>query len=184
MTREEFWKAFEQTKKDFPEYKDGDAARTKLHRVFYAQFVDTRIKEQVEKCFGLSGLLQAQEKDEHFNSIPLQKWDNLAASICLKAYTKAKRETLKEGWSNCFDVCVLKEAARQLLEEKVHPVPDFFPVWWPTGEKKVNGYYPGRVLSSRVYKGEAFADIFTHILTVSAPRTRKGTAEISVNLRK
>lgn len=85
------------------------------HRQFYAQFVNTYIKKSVLQSIGLEKL-KAAAYDEHLNSIALSYWDSMAhyariSSVCNKMKECGDFLTL----SGC--VCILKEAARQVIEE-------------------------------------------------------------------
>ena len=86
------------------------------HRQYYAQFVDDSVRRMVEQYFTLETLRAST--DEHLNDIPLRRWDSLA--IMLVHYSSI-RELLREYgdfWSLAGGVCILKEAAHQLVEGK------------------------------------------------------------------
>lgn len=83
------------------------------HREYYAQFVNIRAKSLVKKFIGIDRLREST--DESFNDIPLKKWDSLIYFIDYESINKLKDAgdflTIAGG------VCLLKEAARQILEE-------------------------------------------------------------------
>jgi hypothetical protein len=83
------------------------------HREYHGQFVTPRIKSYVLRKFGIDRLTQST--DPHLNDIPLREWGilNFRADLFKKADLKAAGE----HYSIAFEVCVLKEAARQLIEE-------------------------------------------------------------------
>lgn len=86
-----------------------DSAR--LHREYYAQFVTPGVLDTVRNWFGVERLVRATDQ-EYFNTIPLVEWDRLANAV---PRTQAMRDA-GEGWSLGSAVCILKEAARQLVE--------------------------------------------------------------------
>lgn len=80
------------------------------HREYYAQFVDSEIKGRVRF---LLPQIEASE-DEHLNDIPLKVWDNISADYTGvgRKLKEADDYLTKAGW-----VCIVKEAARQLVED-------------------------------------------------------------------
>jgi hypothetical protein len=84
------------------------------HEQYYSQFVDTGILQTV-KTLSMKSLVEG--KDEHFNNIPLQTWDRMAALVPLHIGKKLRE--LGDGISLAGAVCILKEAARQLVEKKL-----------------------------------------------------------------
>jgi hypothetical protein len=78
------------------------------HRQYYAQLV-TESHRLAAESFGIDNLRRAFAEDEHFNSIPLASWD-------ARAGLRADYKSLGDGRSLAGDVCILKEAARQLIE--------------------------------------------------------------------
>lgn len=77
------------------------ASSTAAHRAYYAQYVGEQVKLLVARVFG--GELY-KSKDPHLNDLELRRWDAL----------KANGDYLTLGTG----VCVLKEAARQLIESQ------------------------------------------------------------------
>jgi hypothetical protein len=83
------------------------------HRQYYAQFVTPRIKQEVAKRFGVEKLAKAFAVDENLNNIDLRHWDALS----MLTHNILRRGHDEGGWTLCFNTCVLKEAARQVIEE-------------------------------------------------------------------
>jgi hypothetical protein len=86
------------------------------HREYYAQFVTPRIKDEVRKYFGVEQLKRALATDEHLNSIELHKWDALGGYPARRLSGAALKEA-GDGSTMATTVCILKEAARQIVEE-------------------------------------------------------------------
>lgn len=82
------------------------------HRQYYAQFVTESIRQSVLRRFGREALLASN--DPHLNDIPLARWDALANA--LSPYEQPDYPEGKRFWSLGSAVCILKEAARQLIE--------------------------------------------------------------------
>jgi hypothetical protein len=81
------------------------------HREYQAQFVNDNVKRMVIDAIGIERLKKS--KDEHFNDIPLHIWDNIGLPYGIS-------EKLKEAgdyYTLAGQVCILKEAGRQLLEK-------------------------------------------------------------------
>lgn len=85
------------------------------HRRFYAQFVTPEIRQAVQESFGAEALIEEHSKCPHFNSIPIQYWDALAIIEKESVDHDLLREA-GESWSQCTGLCILKEAARQIVE--------------------------------------------------------------------
>lgn len=83
------------------------------HREYYAQFVTPEIRKQVLARFPLKRLCQTSDQ-EHLNSIPLSGWDGLAYSM---EGIAAPLRLADDFPTLCSRVCILKEAAKQLIEE-------------------------------------------------------------------
>lgn len=89
--------------------KDYMANSSELHHAYYSEIavaLGIKITDAalIERC------KQAlADGDEHLNSIPLQRWDNMAVSF------RPDRKVLEargEGWSLATGVCVFKAAAK------------------------------------------------------------------------
>jgi hypothetical protein len=87
-----------------------------MHRRYYAQFVNDAVKDMViTDMGGKEKLIAAYKKDEHFNSLPLYRWDSMA--VALRSLYNSVGKQLGDYYSNAGAVCILKEAARQIVEE-------------------------------------------------------------------
>ncbi len=87
------------------------------HADYYGQFVTLEIKAMVETALGYR--LRNYPHDEHLNDIQLAIWDNLAGSRKLARMQGDYRSTLNAGEDNSLatQVCILKQAARQIIRE-------------------------------------------------------------------
>jgi len=79
------------------------------HREYYAQYVTDAIVSHVGTAIGQKLL---RSTDEHFNDIPLRRWDDIGWGMRpdFKAYGDSD--------SLAGRVCIVKEAARQWLEQE------------------------------------------------------------------
>jgi hypothetical protein len=88
---------------------------TAAHRRFYGQFVTPEIERILLNHISLSDLRAST--DPHMNDIPLRRWDdlfNLTPSSVWKAIRDAGDVN---ACSFANNVCLYKEAARQILEK-------------------------------------------------------------------
>ena len=92
---------------------------TELHDQYYAQFVTDRIKQMVLRRFGIERLVAAYREDTDLNNIPLVNWDGLGIHLLHDSpfLDHDLIKTTRQGYSNAGAVCILKEAARQLITE-------------------------------------------------------------------
>ena len=81
------------------------------HRQYYGQFVTPATKAHVLRGIGLAELKNSN--DPYFNDIPLHKWDGLVAN-CPGSATFSKAG---DYYTLAGGICLLKEAARQILED-------------------------------------------------------------------
>lgn len=107
--------------------KYGDANTP--HRSKYGAAVADIGLEQIRKLIPWSKeeLTEAYQKDKHFNSINIDKWDRIAGysedrrTGFLSSFGSPLKRMLSSAGVNCFScselVCVLKEAALQIVEE-------------------------------------------------------------------
>lgn len=99
------------TRKD---YLDGKCT----HSEYYSQMVKaTNAKDMVVNYWGLEKLKKAYNEDMNLNTIPIKEWDILAKRLVI-----GPQLTFSElGDMNTLSsrVCVLKEAARQVVNEKM-----------------------------------------------------------------
>lgn len=86
------------------------------HSTYYAQFVTESTKREVLNRFGLETLLQAAKQDNNFNTpiTPLKAWDALNSYYHRENYAQAQTP-----FTLSTEVCILKEAARQLVREVI-----------------------------------------------------------------
>jgi hypothetical protein len=109
MTKKEYLNAPRQTQVD----------STSIHRRYHSQFVTPELKENIEKYFGDEYLIASFYKDSNFNSIPLHEWDGIVHLY--KVFVDLERlQQAGEGWSVAAGVCILKEAAKQLVEFQIN----------------------------------------------------------------
>lgn len=96
------------------EYVD-DATAMARHREYYSQFVTPKVKQLVLRRIGRKELLRST--DPHLNDIRLALWDRLVCQIDGVAVTLLREagDSLSLGTG----VCMLKEAARQIIEEEM-----------------------------------------------------------------
>ncbi len=95
------------------QYMSGEVS----HANYYAQFVTPEIKAKVDNALGYR--LRNYPHDEHLNDIQLAIWDNLAGSRKLARMQGDYRCTLNAGEDKSLatQVCILKQAARQIIAE-------------------------------------------------------------------
>jgi len=82
------------------------------HREYYSQFVTQGVKNRVLQRFDMETLKAG--KDEHFNNTPLQAWDNLLSPVPFEIAGKMRE--CGDYPTMAGSVCILKEAALQLVE--------------------------------------------------------------------
>lgn len=85
------------------------------HSEYYGQFVTNSIKSLVKQQFGIQVLRDSYASDEHLNNIPLVKWDVIAPLVT----SGGKMKDCGDYLTLSGQVCILKEAARQLIEESI-----------------------------------------------------------------
>lgn len=86
---------------------------------YYAQFVTDRIKACVKNHFNPGFLARSYEQDREFCDIGLYRWDAIALNPNL--WDQEFREKMRASGdfiSLTSRVCVLKEAARQIVQER------------------------------------------------------------------
>lgn len=84
------------------------------HSEYYSQFVTAGIKNAVRTRFGVERLVKSTDK--HLNDIPLKQWDGLGYA-CRGFETGSKMKEAGDYLTAAGIVCILKEAARQIIEE-------------------------------------------------------------------
>jgi hypothetical protein len=85
------------------------------HSEYYAQFVNKSVKERVESRIGKAAILTST--NEHFNDIPLAKWDNIYSMHSLHFEMANKLKEVGDYPTLAGLVCITKEAARQIKAE-------------------------------------------------------------------
>lgn len=89
------------------------------HDQYYSQFVTESVKQLVLSRWSKNTLKKAYAENQHFNSIPLVKWDAMAD--ILKCHHSTMRLLAKanesSGTSLSDRVCVLKQAAKMIVME-------------------------------------------------------------------
>lgn len=87
------------------------------HREYYAQMVKaTNAKDMVVSYWGLEKLQKAYNEDQCLNTLPIKEWDILAERLVIGPLLTFSDLGDMNTLSN--RVCVLKEAARQVVNEK------------------------------------------------------------------
>jgi hypothetical protein len=90
--------------------KDNNISR----KDYYAQFVNASVLQIVSSFIGKDEIRNS--KCEHFNDIPLKRWDGISQMI-RQGCGRALGEANGSGGSSLSDcVCVAKAAARQIKE--------------------------------------------------------------------
>jgi hypothetical protein len=89
----------------------------KAHQEYYGQYVTVEIKATVGQYFGIETLKSAYKKDDKFNTIELIRWDMLHGWIQSNSLILEKMKNNGDFLSMAGSVCILKEAARQLVSE-------------------------------------------------------------------
>lgn len=89
-------------------------ATAEAHRAYYSQFVTEYTQYVVRMFIGEDALHQSRDPDGAFNDIPLIIWDRITASIRQNAAPLLR--DAGDHWSLGAGVCILKEAARQIVE--------------------------------------------------------------------
>lgn len=80
------------------------------HEDYYAQFVDHTVFDLIDN----SSINPISSEDDHFNDIPLARWDGLAKFLSQSVKRKLAKANETGGYSLSDKVCVLKNCARQI----------------------------------------------------------------------
>jgi hypothetical protein len=80
------------------------------HREYYAQFVTDELKSTILNIVGIERLLKST--DAHLNDIPIIMWDSISAPFGTSAKMKSRGDSLTLSGQ----VCIAKEAAKQIIE--------------------------------------------------------------------
>ena len=84
------------------------------HRQYYAQFVNDNVKLMIKDWIGIKRLLKS--KDKYLNDIPLNTWDKIGLPYGIKDLLKKAGDF----YTLAGQVCILKEAARQMVEDSLY----------------------------------------------------------------
>lgn len=87
--------------------------RTAAFAAYYAQYVTPGVRSLVGGFIGLPAILRSQ--DEFFHDISFQAWDDLEG-LCRGQVDPALLKANGETWSRSTSVCILKVAARQIVD--------------------------------------------------------------------
>ena len=79
------------------------------HDEYYSQFVNAHTKSIVTCAFSMKQLKGS--KDEHFNDIPLTKWDSLVPLL----YVSGLMEDCKDSLTTAGGVCILTQATKHIV---------------------------------------------------------------------
>lgn len=107
------------------------------HHDYYAQFVTEATLRHVHNAFSVDTLRDALAQDRHLNSIPITRWDRLAIReldvdlpwIGLRSsgrftaaipFDRAAAAAAGELVSRATLICIIKTAARMLVEQHTH----------------------------------------------------------------
>lgn len=108
------------TRKDFLFTADlREEDRRRMHRCYFAQFVNDEIREIVVETFGMVPLHMAYAQDKHFNTIALTLWDTLI-KLHKNLIDPELLARTGEGWSSSTGLCIFKEAAKQVVEANIN----------------------------------------------------------------
>lgn len=89
-----------------------EGTRVAAHRRYFAQFVTPGVKAAVARHISIARI--AASKDPHYNDIPLREWDAVYTAWPFEVASLMKEAG--EYLTPAGAVCILKEAARQLVE--------------------------------------------------------------------
>ena len=86
------------------------------HREYYAQFVTPGVKRIVKDRFGIEALVNTPDQ-ENLNTINLSTWDGLVPLLWMDFEICSLLKSANEWRTLGTGVCILKEAAKQLIEK-------------------------------------------------------------------
>jgi len=105
------------------QYLDGDVT----HREYYAQFITPEMVRDVKTHISVA-VIKAS-KNEHFDDIPIKKWDALSGCVfqCGQLVRRPmipksladRVRAVGDGVSPSTLICIYKEIARQIQENKI-----------------------------------------------------------------
>jgi len=98
------------------EYLNGNHIdETAAHRRYYGQYVNAGTRAVVLRYIGREALLAST--DPGLDDIPLGRWDSVVANKLLPLGTAEKLRANGDYLTLAGGVCILKEAALQVIEE-------------------------------------------------------------------
>lgn len=86
------------------------------HRQYYGQFVDQRVKNIVVRNIEISRILNSESY--YLNDIDLKRWDLIVETKQIPFVVANKLKECGDWLGLGTGVCILKEAARQIKEER------------------------------------------------------------------
>jgi hypothetical protein len=117
VTREEMWQQHRAIMDSFskdPEYAvNSKPACTKLHRDYHAQYVSPEVRALVARNIPADELRAS--RDPYFNDILMRRWDRMVPGLPYAVVTLLRQNG--DWLSPATGVCILKEAARQIVEQ-------------------------------------------------------------------
>jgi len=84
------------------------------HEQYYSQFVNDGVLRVVAQEIGIERIKEAYKTDKHLNNISLYVWDRVG--LCINPEKKFLE--LGDSKSLAGLVCIVKEAARQLIKKE------------------------------------------------------------------
>lgn len=145
------------------------------HREYYAQFVTQSIKNTLESHFGIDRLVASQ--DPSFNDIPLAEWDTLCRISDPRLHIPNQFDDGRPGYAHVDAICLLKEAARQMVEHRQSPnykAPIKTEVRRAFATPRAWGYAPGSkiTITAKLYSIGDQKPYFSVTAEVKEPRAR------------
>ena len=86
---------------------------------YYSQLVSESTKKTVLNYFSKEELEKMYKKDNHFNSVSLDIWDNIGAIANRRENLSSKFKELDDYCTLAGLVCVVKTAARQIINKNL-----------------------------------------------------------------
>lgn len=86
------------------------------HEEFYTQFVTPYYVNVVLDQIGMDDILNST--NEHFNDIPLKKWDSISKCAMAAKIDYDKIKATGATYSLSTFTCILKQAAQMIKDEK------------------------------------------------------------------
>jgi len=90
---------------------------SEMHHKYYGQFVTESVKRLVLSEFSITELETSFTEDKWMNTLKLERWDRLFPLVPISVFNKIRESGDVNARSLANSVCVLKAAARILIEE-------------------------------------------------------------------